>query len=211
MSYAVKSIFKSIQGEGFHAGRVALFARFSGCNLWSGREADRGQGGSCSTWCDTDFVGINGPNGGRYGLAALLLKCSGIWGLSRSARFVVLTGGEPALQVDQDLIDGLHRFDFEVAIETNGTKPLPKKIDWITVSPKATTILHQSTAAELKLVFPQAGAEPERFKAFTAVHRFLQPMDGPRLTENQAAAVAYCLSNPEWRISNQIQKALRIS
>jgi 7-carboxy-7-deazaguanine synthase len=211
MSYAVKSIFKTIQGEGFHAGRVALFVRFSGCNLWSGREADRGQGGSCSAWCDTDFVGIDGANGGRYGLAALLLKCSEIWGLSRLARFVVLTGGEPALQVDQDLIDGLHRFGFEVAIETNGTKPLPKGIDWITVSPKASALLHQLAAAELKLVYPQDGAEPERFKAFTATYRFLQPMDGPRLAENQDAAVAYCLDNPEWRISNQIQKELRIS
>lgn len=200
MSYSVKRIWKTLQGEGFLAGRAAVFVRFAGCNLWSGREADRDE--SCSAWCDTDF-----RSGDRHDLESLALQ---IVGAAGRCRFVVFTGGEPALQLDWPLIRTLTEAGFTTAVETNGTRALPPGIDWVTVSPKAGASLILEWADELKLVYPQAGAEPERFAGFGATHRFLQPMDGPDREANTRAAIAYCLEHPEWRLSVQTHKFIGI-
>lgn len=209
MNYAIKEIFKTLQGEGAHAGRSAVFCRFSGCNLWSGREADRASA-QC-TFCDTDFVGTDGTLGGRYAsaneLAAIVARA---WGSSLVRRFVVLTGGEPLLQVDEPLISALHAEKFEIAIETNGTLEAPEGIDWICVSPKAGTDLKVRRGNELKLVYPQQGVVPEKFCHLDFQRFSLSPMDGPLLKENTAQAVAYCIANPKWQLSMQTHKFLGI-
>lgn len=209
MAYAVKEIFLTLQGEGAHTGRVAVFCRFAGCNLWSGREADRGSA-QCR-FCDTDFVGTDGTRGGHYASARQLVDAiEDEWGADPNRRFTVLTGGEPLLQVDDELLDALHARGFAIAVETNGTIEPPAALDWLCVSPKAGTELRIRKGQELKLVFPQPGAPPEAF-ADLAFERFsLQPMDGPNLTDNTALALAYCLSHPQWQLSLQTHKALRI-
>jgi 7-carboxy-7-deazaguanine synthase len=207
--YQVKEIFYTLQGEGTNAGRAAVFCRFAGCNLWSGREADR-QTAQC-TFCDTEFVGTDGEGGGKFRLASDLANAVlAAWQGGPAERFVVLTGGEPALQVDTALIDALHAHGFSVAIETNGTLALPEGLDWICVSPKAGSEIRQTTGHELKLVFPQPGLAPETLLGLDFPRRFLSPMDGPRLMENTAAAVAYVKENPVWRLSVQTHKRIGI-
>lgn len=208
MSYAVKEAFLTLQGEGAHTGRTAVFCRFAGCNLWSGREADRAA--AICRFCDTDFVGVDGINGGRFGLpAALAEHIERLWGESRSERrFVVCTGGEPLLQLDAPLIAAFHAKGFEVAVETNGTLPAPQDLDWICVSPKAATTVVQRSGNELKLVFPQEDAAPERYEDWDFAHFFLQPMDGPAVRENTARAIDYCLAHPQWRLSLQTHKLI---
>lgn len=210
-NYTVKEIFFTLQGEGFHTGRAAVFCRFSGCNLWTGREADR-TAAICS-FCDTDFVGI-GPDGGRFArpdnLAEAIAKCWGERSDEENRRFVVCTGGEPLLQLDAPLIESLHARGFLVAIETNGTLLPPAGVDWVCVSPKARADLVLTNGNELKLVYPQVGAEPDRFEGLAFDHFFLQPMDGPALVENTRAAVRYCQQHPRWRLSLQTHKLLGI-
>ena len=212
MSYAVKEIFYTLQGEGAQAGRPAVFCRFAGCNLWTGREADRAT--AVCRFCDTEFVGTDGPGGGKFPTATdLACAVRGAWpaGADPRARpLVVCTGGEPLLQLDAAAIDALHAAGFEVAVETNGTQPAPAGLDWICVSPKAGAPLVLAAGDELKLVFPQEGAEPERFRQLGFGHFFLQPMDGPDRAANTDRAVAYCLSHPEWRLSLQTHKLLGI-
>ncbi|WP_062223432.1 7-carboxy-7-deazaguanine synthase [Aureimonas sp. D3] len=209
MSYAVKEIFYTLQGEGRNAGRASVFCRFSGCNLWSGREEDR-ENAVCR-FCDTDFVGMDGTGGGRFRSANELAEAiAACWGAVDGERLVVLTGGEPLLQVDEALIGALHAQGFEIAVETNGTVAPPPGIDWLCVSPKAGADLLVTGGDELKLVFPQAGAEPERFAALPFRHLLLQPMDGPDQAENTARAVAYCMANPRWRLTLQTHKMLGI-
>ena len=209
MSYAVKEIFLTLQGEGAHAGRAAVFCRFSGCNLWSGREEDRAS--AICQFCDTDFVGSNGTLGGRYASADELADTiAAQWRGDDRNRYVVLTGGEPLLQVDAALIAALHGHGFAIAVETNGTIEAPEGLDWICVSPKAGSRLVLRHGHELKLVYPQVGAEPECF-ADLAFERFsLQPMDGPDIAENTARAVSYCLNHPRWRLSLQTHKTIGI-
>lgn len=208
-TYSVKSLFLTLQGEGFWTGRRAVFLRFAGCNLWSGREEDRPKGpGTCSQWCDTDFVG-----GNRMTAIDIGIRAAELWGDERCRRFVVLCGGEPTLQADRDLIHLLHRYEFEVAIETNGTRELPARVDWITCSPKAGADVRIGWCDELKLVYPQAGLTPEDAVAMFAIgcgSRFLQPMDGPDRDANTQAAVRYCLEHPEWRLSLQTHKIVGI-
>ena len=203
--YSVKEIFYTLQGEGVHAGRPAVFCRFAGCNLWSGREEDRAT--AVCTFCDTDFVGV-GPEGGRFATAsALAAAVAARWpDVPEGRRFVVCTGGEPLLQLDEAAIEALHSLGFEVAVETNGTVALPRGLDWVCVSPKADSPLVVSGGDELKLVFPQDAAPPERFTGMDFRHWYLQPMDGPRLREATAGAVAYCLAHPRWRLSVQTHK-----
>lgn len=209
MAYAVKEIFLTLQGEGAHTGRVAVFCRFAGCNLWSGREADRGAA-QCR-FCDTDFVGTDGTRGGQYASARQLAAAiEEEWGADPNHRFVVLTGGEPLLQVDEDLVAALHRRRFTVAVETNGTIAPPAGLDWVCVSPKAGTELVVRRGDELKLVFPQRGVSPEDVAALGFRQFWLQPMDGPDRMANTAAAVAYCLDNPQWRLSLQTHKLIGI-
>ena len=210
MSYAVKELFYTLQGEGAQAGRPAVFLRFAGCNLWSGRERDRAA--AVCTFCDTDFVGTDGEGGGRYEAAGIAARAAALWpGPAGTGRpYVVCTGGEPALQLDPPLIDAFHSAGFEVAIETNGTLPLPPGIDWICVSPKANAPLAVKEGDELKLVYPQPLAPPTRFETLAFAHRFLQPMDGPDAAANTRAAVAYCLAHPAWRLSVQTHKTLGI-
>jgi 7-carboxy-7-deazaguanine synthase (Cx14CxxC type) len=212
MSYAVKEIFYTLQGEGAQAGRPAVFCRFAGCNLWSGREADR-ESAVCR-FCDTDFVGTDGTGGGRFPDAATLAAAvAAQWPAGVGGRpYVVCTGGEPLLQLDTPLIEALHAAGFEIAIETNGTKPVPDGIDWICVSPKAGSQLVVERGNELKLVFPQAEPEarPENFLNLRFDNFFLQPMDGPDRTENLQATIAYCLANPNWRLSLQTHKIMGI-
>ncbi|WP_128290845.1 7-carboxy-7-deazaguanine synthase [Afifella aestuarii] len=210
MAYAVKEMFCTLQGEGRHAGRAAVFCRFAGCNLWSGREADRPK--AVCQFCDTDFVGVDGDGGGRFVTAPELAEAVALkWQSAHGQhRFVVLTGGEPLLQIDAPLVEALHSEGFEIAIETNGTLTPPDGIDWISVSPKAGAPLELLRGNELKLVFPQAGAEPERFEALAFDHFLLQPMDGPDVARNTQAAVAYCLANPRWQLSLQTHKQLGI-
>ena len=209
MSYAVKEIFKTLQGEGAQAGRAAVFCRFAGCNLWSGRESDR-SAATCS-FCDTDFVGTDGAGGDRFrtagGLADAIART---WGPGTEGRMVVFTGGEPLLQLDAVLVDAAHGRGFIVAVETNGTIEAPSGIDWVCVSPKAGAVLKQTRGQELKLVFPQEGAAPELFEWLDFERFFLQPMDGPDLERNTALAVAYCLEHPRWRISLQTHKLMGI-
>lgn len=210
MSYAVKEIFYTLQGEGAQAGRPAVFCRFAGCNLWSGREEDR-RAAVCQ-FCDTDFVGTNGPGGGRFATADDLAEAiAGQWPPGESgSRFVVCTGGEPLLQIDRELIDALHMREFEIAVETNGTVAAPEGIDWVCVSPKAGAPLVQTSGDELKLVFPQEQAQPRQFEGFAFRHFFLQPMDGPFRKMNTELAVRYCLAHPRWRLSLQTHKILGI-
>jgi 7-carboxy-7-deazaguanine synthase len=209
MSYAVKELFFTLQGEGAHAGRAAVFCRFSGCNLWSGREQDRATA-QCR-FCDTDFVGVDGDGGGRFvDAAALAAAVLAAWGGGGAERFVVLTGGEPLLQVDSALVDALHAAGFEIAVETNGTLAPPPGLDWICVSPKAGNDLVITAGDELKLVFPQEGAEPERFEGLAFSRFSLQPMDGPEVAANTRAAIAWCMAHPRWRFSLQTHKHLGI-
>ncbi|HEV2363049.1 MAG TPA: 7-carboxy-7-deazaguanine synthase [Caulobacteraceae bacterium] len=209
MTYSVKEIFLTLQGEGGQAGRAAVFLRFSGCNLWSGREADRA-GATCS-FCDTDFVGTDGPGGGKFASAEALARAvAATWTGGAEGRLVVCTGGEPLLQLDGPLIGALHGEGFEIALETNGTLPAPAGIDWICVSPKAGVALAQTSGQELKLVFPQAGVDPAAFTALAFERFFLQPMDGPDREAATAAAIAYCLEHPKWRLSVQTHKHLGI-
>ncbi|HET6837534.1 MAG TPA: 7-carboxy-7-deazaguanine synthase [Gemmatimonadales bacterium] len=210
MTYAVKEIFYTLQGEGANTGRPAVFCRFAGCNLWNGREEDR-QHATCQ-FCDTDFVGLDGPGGGRFSSPDELAEAvAQAWPAEGgSTRFVVCTGGEPLLQLDEPLIDALHGEGFEVAVETNGTRVPPRGIDWLCVSPKAGTELAIRAGNELKLVFPQSGAAPAEFERLAFDHFFLQPMDGPSREANTAAALQYCLAHPRWRLSLQTHKLLGI-
>jgi 7-carboxy-7-deazaguanine synthase len=211
VSYAVKEIYFTLQGEGQHAGRPAVFCRFAGCNLWTGREADRGS--AICQFCDTDFVGTDGPGGGKFATAdALATAIAAAWpGDDRSGRqYVVCTGGEPTLQLDAPLVEALHAIGFEIAIETNGTNGVVAGVDWICVSPKAGTTLVQTRGDELKLVFPQPTAMPDRFAELSFRHHLLQPMDGPDREANTQAAVAYCLAHPQWGLSLQTHKYLAI-
>ncbi len=207
--YTVKEIFYTLQGEGYHTGRPAVFCRFAGCNLWTGREADRAS--AVCDFCDTDFVGV-GRDGGRFGTAeALAAAVASRWPATpEGRRYVVCTGGEPLLQLDDVAIDALHEQGFEVAVETNGTQPLPKGLDWVCVSPKANAPLAVTGGDELKLVFPQPLAPPERFLGLSFRHWYLQPMDGPGLREATAAAVTYCLAHPRWRLSVQTHKVVGV-
>jgi 7-carboxy-7-deazaguanine synthase (Cx14CxxC type) len=210
VSYAVKEIFLTLQGEGGQAGRPAVFCRFAGCNLWSGREEDRAN--ALCTFCDTDFVGMDGEHGGRFADAETLVNAiEAEWRAGRSDRLVVLTGGEPLLQVDDALVQELHRRGFAIALETNGTLEAPEGIDWICVSPKGNAPVVQGHGQELKLVFPQQEALPERFESLDFDRFLLQPMDGPERVANTKAAIAYCLDHPKWRLSVQTHKYLGIA
>ena len=208
MAYIVKEIFYTLQGEGANTGRAAVFCRFSGCNLWTGRESDRAT--AVCSFCDTDFVGI-GPDGGKFADAeALAAAVEAAWRPERdddpAERFVVCTGGEPLLQLDEAAVSALHRRGFRIAVETNGTQPWIAGIDWTCVSPKAGSSLEITTGDELKLVYPQADAMPERFASLDFTHFYLQPMDGPALAETTRAAVEYCLAHPRWKLSVQTHK-----
>jgi 7-carboxy-7-deazaguanine synthase len=211
MSYAVKEIFYTLQGEGAQSGRAAVFCRFAGCNLWSGREQDRTS--AVCKFCDTDFADTNGPGGGKFSTEeALTAAIQEKWpsGSAPAKRFVVCTGGEPLLQLNAPLIDALHAADFEIAVETNGTIAAPENLDWICVSPKAGAELIQKTGDELKLVFPQDGIDPEELAGLPFNHFFLQPMDGPDRIPNTERALQYCLQHPRWRLSLQTHKILGI-
>lgn len=214
MSYLVKEIFYTLQGEGAQSGRAAVFCRFSGCNLWSGNESDRVE--ALCRFCDTDFVGTDGPGGGEFASAeALAAAVADRWpaAVAQTAPavpLVVFTGGEPLLQLDAPLIAALHGCGFEVAIETNGTLPAPDGVDWTCVSPKANSVLRLEAGDELKLIYPQPGAEPEKYERLAFRHFFLQPMDGPERVANTRHAVEYCLAHPRWRISLQTHKILGI-
>ena len=212
MSYSVKEVFYTLQGEGRHAGRPAVFCRFAGCNLWSGREQDRAT--AICQFCDTDFIGINGTGGGKFESAEDLANAiAEKWPRHNSTgtEFVVCTGGEPLLQLDEALINALHARGFEIAVETNGTIVAPSGLDWICVSPKQGSNLVQKTGDELKLVFPQTGVDPKSFEALSFRHFFLQPMDGPERATNTKLAVQYCLAHPVWRLSLQTHKILGIA
>jgi 7-carboxy-7-deazaguanine synthase len=207
--YHVKEIFYTLQGEGANAGTPAVFCRFAGCNLWTGREEDRAK--AVCQFCDTDFVGTGGICGGKFETASDLAEaCRAVLPGAQGSGLIVLTGGEPMLQVDQPLIDALHDTGFAIAIETNGTLPVPGEIDWICVSPKAGAGLKQTRGDELKLVYPQAALLPEAVRDLDFDHYFLQPMDGPAKQENTAAAIRYCLAHPPWRLSVQTHKVLGI-
>ncbi|MEX0746688.1 MAG: 7-carboxy-7-deazaguanine synthase [Rhodothermales bacterium] len=212
MAYSVKEIYYTLQGEGAQTGRAAVFLRFAGCNLWSGREEDR-ESAVC-TFCDTDFVGVDGPGGGKFSTAKDLARSvAARWpgnGASRGRPYVVCTGGEPVLQLDDELILALHDKGFEVGVETNGTQSPPAGIDWLCVSPKAAADLVIRSGNELKLVFPQEQARPESFQDLDFEHFFLQPMDGPNVAENTRLSLEYCLSHPQWRLSIQTHKVLKI-
>jgi len=212
VSYTVKEMYYTLQGEGAHAGRAAVFCRFAGCNLWTGREQDRAQ--AVCTFCDTDFVGTAGPGGGKFATATSLADAvASHWPVQAGGtRYAVCTGGEPLLQMDVPLIEAFHARGFEVGVETNGTQPAPSGLDWICVSPKAGAPLVLTAGDELKLVYPQREpeAQPERFEHLGFRHFFLQPMDGPARAANTAAAVAYCLAHPRWRMSLQTHKLLGI-
>ncbi|PHI19967.1 7-carboxy-7-deazaguanine synthase [Lewinellaceae bacterium SD302] len=210
-TYKVKEVFYTLQGEGGQAGRAAVFLRFTGCNLWSGREEDRPK--AICKFCDTDFVGTDGENGGRYSASSLADKVAMLWPSPRSGKpYVVCTGGEPLLQLDESLIKALHEKGFEIAVETNGTIPAPASIDWICVSPKAGSEVVQRSGHELKLVYPQkeVEAQPELFADLDFEHFYLQPLDGPNTAQNTVACVEYCLANPQWKVSLQTHKILDI-
>jgi 7-carboxy-7-deazaguanine synthase len=211
MTYTVKELFYTLQGEGANAGRAAVFCRFAGCNLWTGREEDR-EDAICQ-FCDTDFVGV-GPDGGKFAEPTSLARAvASLWpaaGGEQSPRFVVCTGGEPLLQIDTPLVDALHAEGFEIAVETNGTRMPPDGLDWICVSPKARAPLVLTRGNELKLVYPQEGGEPARYEHLDFDHFFLQPMDGPEAAENTRLALQYCLRHPRWRLSLQTHKLLGI-
>jgi 7-carboxy-7-deazaguanine synthase (Cx14CxxC type) len=212
MSYTVKEVFYTLQGEGAQTGRAAVFCRFTGCNLWSGREQDRHK--AICAFCDTAFLGTDGPDGGKYATAeALADRVRAAWpavsGLGVRP-YVVCTGGEPLLQLDTPLIEALHARGFEVAVETNGTRPAPPGIDWICVSPKANAEMKLNAGDELKLVYPQPDAQPERFAGLAFAHFYLQPMDGPDLAAHTQRVIAYCMAHPLWRMSLQTHKLLGI-
>ena len=210
MTWSAKEVFLTVQGEGGQAGRPAVFCRFAGCNLWTGREQDRAK--AVCTFCDTDFVGMDGPGGGRFADAeALAAAVEAAWTGGPHDRLTVLTGGEPLLQVDDALVAALHARGFSIALETNGTLPVPQGVDWICVSPKADAPLVQMHGQELKLVFPQDKARPERFEHLDFERFLLQPMDGPDRDANTRAAIAYCLAHPRWRLSVQTHKYLGIA
>ena len=210
--YTVKEIYYTLQGEGYHTGRPAVFLRFAGCNLWSGLEKDRST--AVCDFCDTDFVGVDGPGGGKFGTAEqLAAEVVGIWdrsGTNREDRFTVLTGGEPLLQLDAPLIAALHEVGFEIAIETNGTITAPPELDWICVSPKAEAEFVQRSGNELKLIFPQDGIDPAEYTDLPFDHFFLQPMDGPDITRNTELVTAYCDAHSQWKVSLQTHKILGI-
>jgi 7-carboxy-7-deazaguanine synthase (Cx14CxxC type) len=206
VTYAVKEMFYTLQGEGARTGRPSVFVRFAGCNLWSGREQDRAT--AVCTFCDTDFVGVDGDGGDKFETAEALAQAVAAKWPGGPSRYAVCTGGEPLLQLDSGLIDALHAEDFEIAVETNGTIAAPPGIDWICVSPKADAVLAQRSGHELKLVYPQADALPERFAGLAFENFFLQPMDSPAREENTRAAIAYCLAHPPWRLSLQTHKLL---
>jgi 7-carboxy-7-deazaguanine synthase (Cx14CxxC type) len=209
MSYAVKELFKTLQGEGAQAGRAAVFCRFSGCNLWSGREADRST--AICKFCDTEFVGTDGSGGGKFRDAdTLSLAIAKTWGVNTAKRYVVFTGGEPLLQLDAKLVDAVHRHGFEIAIETNGTLEPPVGIDWICVSPKAGAPFKLRSGSELKLVYPQPGLQPFELEDLDFEHYWLQPMDGPDRRANTTAVADFCLQNPPWRLSLQTHKMIGI-
>lgn len=209
MSYSVREVFYTLQGEGAQSGRAAVFCRFAGCNLWSGREEDRAS--AICRFCDTDFRGTDGPGGGVFeGPEPLARRIAATWSGEGGGRLVVLTGGEPLLQLDRPLIESLHARAFEVAIETNGTRPVPEGVDWVCVSPKAGAELAQRSGEELKLVFPQPGLPPEALEQLAFEHFFLQPMDGPERLANTRRAIAYCRDHPRWRLSIQTHKVLGI-
>lgn len=209
MTYSVKEIFYTLQGEGARTGMPAVFCRFAGCNLWSGREEDRDTA-QCR-FCDTDFVGTDGPGGGKFARADdLAAAIAAAWPAGAHGKFVVCTGGEPLLQLDPPLITALHALGFEIAVETNGTVAAPADLDWICVSPKAGTDLILTSGDELKFIYPQDGATPEQYEGLAFTHWFLQPMDGPARTANSQQAVAYCLAHPRWRLSLQTHKYLGI-
>lgn len=209
MTYSVKELFITLQGEGAHTGRRAVFLRFAGCNLWSGRESDRAS--AVCRFCDTDFIGTDGPGGGKFSSASRLAQAAArCWGPQTDNRYIVCTGGEPLLQLDEPLIDALHAEGFVIAIESNGTLAAPHGIDWICISPKANAPLVQACGDELKLVYPQVEpeAQPERFSGLDFAHFFLQPMDGPEQAANIEAASNYCLAHPKWRLSLQTHKLI---
>ncbi len=206
--YKVKEIFYTLQGEGGQSGRPAVFCRFTGCNLWSGREEDRSK--AICQFCDTDFWGTDGLNGGRYTAVALASKIASLWPTNGGKPYVVCTGGEPLLQLDEALVDALHMHGFEVAVETNGTITIPTGIDWVCVSPKAGADLVVTAGHELKLVFPQPGAMPELFEQLDFQYFFLQPMDGPHREHYTQLTLQYCLAYPQWRLSLQTHKLLNI-
>jgi 7-carboxy-7-deazaguanine synthase (Cx14CxxC type) len=212
MTYSVKSIFYTLQGEGANVGRPAVFCRFAGCNLWSGREEDRASA-ECS-FCDTDFVGTDGDGGGQFKTAQDLAQAvRATWPESTSGQYhplVVATGGEPLLQLNGDLVEALHEVGMEIAVETNGTISPPAGLDWICVSPKAGTELVVRSGNELKLVYPQEGVDPETYLGLNFFNHFLQPMDGPDLEENTKKTVQYCLEHPQWRLSVQVHKIIGI-
>ena len=210
MTYSVKEIFYTLQGEGNHAGRPAVFCRFSGCNLWSGREEDRST--AVCQFCDTDFVGTDGLGGGKFSSAsALAERINGLWPATfAKSKYVVFTGGEPLLQLDADLIEAMHDVGFEIAIETNGTIPVPAGVDWICVSPKMGANLVVFKGNELKVVIPQAGQAMQEYAALDFEHFFVQAMDGPFLAKNLNLAIEFCKSNPQWKLSLQTHKLLQI-
>jgi len=212
VTYAVKETFRTLQGEGLNAGRAAVFLRFAGCNLWTGREEDREKGsGGCARWCDTQFVGTDGLGGGKFATAsALATHVADIWSGAEARRLVVCTGGEPLLQLDEALVDALHEQHFEVAIETNGTRSVPRGVDWVCVSPKVGAPLVLMRGNELKLVIPQDGFAPSDFEHLAFDHFLLQPMDGLARESNTKLAIEYCMQNPKWRLSLQTHKFLGI-
>jgi 7-carboxy-7-deazaguanine synthase len=207
MSYAVKEMFLTLQGEGMQAGRRAVFLRFAGCNLWSGREVDRAT--AVCRFCDTDFVGTDGAGGGKFADADSLVQAAlDFWGVAEDGRYIVLTGGEPMLQVDEALVDGLHAAGFEIAIESNGTLPVHPGIDWVCISPKAGSEVVQTSGNELKLVWPQAGSDYQAMESWRFDHWLIQPLDDPQAAQNVEAAIAFVMERPKWRLSLQTHKAL---
>lgn len=209
-TYSIKEIFYTLQGEGQHAGRPAVFCRFSGCNLWSGREEDRHK--AICQFCDTDFWGTDGQNGGKYSAQDLVNECKSLWkGKTDKELYIVCTGGEPALQLDDELVNELKKAGFIIAVETNGTLELPNKVDWICLSPKAGTDIKLQHAHEVKIVYPQKGISPNEFATFNAEHFYVQPMEETNKTEeNIASSIAYCLENPQWNLSLQTHKIVGI-
>jgi 7-carboxy-7-deazaguanine synthase len=207
-TYIVKEVFYTLQGEGLHAGRPAVFCRFSGCNFWTGIENDRSK--AICTFCDTDFRGTDGYNGGKYSARQLATLVNNLWPSGQTQKYVVCTGGEPLLQLDEQMIEAFHNQGFEVAVETNGSVLAPAGIDWLTVSPKSMDHFVHQKGDELKLVYPQKELLPEMFENLPFKHFFIQPMDGPAIKGNMKAAVEYCMANPGWKLSLQIHKILGI-
>ncbi|GLR16630.1 7-carboxy-7-deazaguanine synthase [Portibacter lacus] len=209
MKYAVKEIFYTLQGEGAHSGRPAVFLRFSGCNLWSGREEDRYK--AICQFCDTDFWGTDGHNGGKYTAEELATFVNDLWPENAGHKYIVCTGGEPLLQLNSALIKELHYHGFEIAIETNGTLPVPEGVDWVCMSPKANTEIVVTKGSEIKIVFPQKGINPKDFEQFDFEHYFIQPMDSEEQEENILQSILFCKENPRWRVSVQTHKILGIA